>query len=153
MVAGLQLDPQELQPRLDAQLRLRSQLRLEPSEQLDKHRILRRPSDEAAVFIGDDPRLVGLAEPRERARGPRGIGVGEPGAQRLQLNDLGIAELPRKERRAILAKKKDRGRLADQRDQQKQQDEPSEQRPRPERQVPTLSPAASGLGASSGTNT
>ena len=53
----------------------------------------------------------------------------------------------------LLAKKKDCRRLADQRDQQQQQCEAAEQRPRPERQVPTLSPADAVSAASSGTNT
>ena len=153
MVSRDQFDPQELQPRLNAHIRLRPQLGLESLQQFDHDRVLRRSADEATLFVRDDPCLIGVAEAGERGGGRFGVRGREPRAQCLELNDLGVAELAREKCRAILTVEKDRGRLADQYDQQQQQCEAAEQRPRPECQLTTLSPVAAASGASSGTNT
>ncbi len=60
-------------------------------------------------------------------------------AHGLQLHDLGVAELARKQRRAILPEEQDRRRQRDDDDGEQQQREPPEQRARQERHGGALS--------------
>ncbi len=75
-VSRLQLDPEQLQPRLDAQLRLGSQFGFQPLLQFLEARPLGRPAEQRRFFLRHDARLVGLAElGQRRARAAR-IGGG-----------------------------------------------------------------------------
>src|SRR6266568_3887435 len=99
---------------------------------------------------GNDTCVVGLAEFGQCRVIRRRLGGGQSRTQRSELHQLGVAELARDERGAILAKQVDCRGLADKNNRQQQEREPAEQRARPQRQsqAPSL-----GVAGSSGTNT
>jgi len=64
--------------------------------------------------------VIFIAEPSQRCVGGAWIGRRERSAQRVQLHQLGIAELTREQRGAVLTEQVDRRRLTDKNDQQQQ---------------------------------
>ena len=135
---------------LERELRLGPELGLEAFTELDEQRALWRPTGEAAILVGNDACVVGLAEFGQCRVIRRRLGGGQSRTQRSDLYQLGVAELARDERGAILAEQVDRRGLADKNNRQQQKREPAEQRARPQRQsqAPSL-----GVAGSSGTNT
>ena len=119
--------------------------------EVDQHGVLRRYADKAPLLIGHDARMIFLAESSQRRIGGQRIGRGERGAKRVQLHQLGVAELAGEQCGAALTEQIDRCRLADENDRQQQEREPAEQRARPERQP--QAPASLDVAGSSGTNT
>ena len=119
-VARHQLDPEHLQPRLNAQLGLGTELGLQAPLEVDQQGVLRRDADEAPLLIRHNARVIFIAEPSQRRVGGAWIGRRERSAQRVQLHQLGIAELTREQRGAVLTEQVDRRRLTDKNDQQQQ---------------------------------
>jgi hypothetical protein len=83
----------------------------------------------------------------------RGIDGLERGSQRLELDDLGVAELPRDERRAILAEQENGGERGQRDDADEQEDQAPEERARPERHGLPGAVSAAGPGSPGGTYT
>ena len=90
---------------------------------------------------GHDAHAVFARQPGEHVAPACGIDVVERGAQRAQLHDLRVGELPRDQRRAILVEQHDRGQRGERHDGDEQQHEAPEQRARPERHDVRASPA------------
>ena len=72
-----------------------------------------RHAEARPIELGHDAHAVFALEPRHVIAPRACIGAFERRAQRLQLHDLGLAELARKQRRAVLAEDQERGRRGD----------------------------------------
>jgi hypothetical protein len=100
-------------------------------------------NDAHAVFAADSPQRVAMFLRLQRL---------ERRANRLELNDLRVVDLARKQRDTILMEQNNRHRNRDRHDDQQQQREPSEQASRQQRHVGGRSGASAAV-SSSGTNT
>ena len=90
-------------------------------------------TDRGALTFGNDPHAVFAAEAKQRLTPLRPVGAFQRRAQRLQLHDLGVAELLGDQRRAVTIEYRGRRQRGQRDDDHQQKHEPPEQRARPQR--------------------
>jgi len=135
---------QHLRARGEADLRLRPQAVAQAFGHLLHQRTRRRLPAHRALGLGDDAYAVLAGQAFERLPALRAVGAGKCGAQRLQLDEPRLAELPVEHRGALGAEHDDAHQHRQRDDRHEQQHEAPEQRARQQRHVLPLRGAAPG---------
>jgi hypothetical protein len=105
-----------------------AQARLQVRHRLSGYRC----ADDGTLTLGHDAHAVLARQASQRLAPARRVGILQRGAQRLELDHFGVAELPRDQLRAVLLEQQD-GRQRRERDHgDQQQHEAPEQRARPQ---------------------
>ena len=133
---------QRLRARREPDLGLRPQPLAQPLRHLLHQRARRRLAAHRALGLGNDAHAVFAGQPLERFPALRAVGAGERCAQRLQLDEPRLAELPLEHRRTLGAERDDAHEHRQRDDRHQQQHEAPEQRARQQGHAP--SPPGSG---------